>query len=145
VVCDPGGWAAGPVELDDDEVPAFDPVEFALPAALVPGAIAVGTFAALPAPLGSLTELVNPPGFAGPGGLPLTAAEPAPADPALGDPTALLVPVLGPLAAPPAEELPLPPPAPPPALCANAVNGAAERPRTSVRMCIRIAVLRFSQ
>ena len=55
-----------------------------------------------------------PPGFAGPLGTPLTAAEPAPVEPALGVPTALEDPAVGPLAAPAAEPPALPaPPAPP--------------------------------
>jgi hypothetical protein len=61
---------------------APEPDDWAVPALLVPGA--VGSLAALPAPLGSLTELFGPPGLAGPGGTPLTAAVPAPAEPALG-------------------------------------------------------------
>jgi hypothetical protein len=112
VVCEFGARVAGPVEPDVVDVPAFDPVEeFAVPTVLVPGAIADGTFAALPAPLGSLSELLIPPGLAGPAGAPLTAAEPAPADPALGEPTALVVPAVGPLAAPVAEPALAPPPA----------------------------------
>jgi hypothetical protein len=96
-----------------------DPVEFAVPKLLVPGA--VGAFTALPAPLGSLAELLRPPAFAGPLGTPLTAAVPAPGAPAFGEPTALPVPALGPLAAPavPPEAPPADPPAPPP-LCASA-------------------------
>src|SRR3954454_16189411 len=43
---------------------AADPVELAVPAALVPGA--VGTFAELPTPLGSLTALFSPPALAEP-------------------------------------------------------------------------------
>src|ERR1700681_2254481 len=53
-----------------------DPDEFAVPKVLVPGA--VGAFAELPAPLGSLLELLSPPAFAGPFGTPLTPAVPAP-------------------------------------------------------------------
>jgi hypothetical protein len=97
-----------------------DPVEFAVPKVLVPGA--VGAFAEFPAPLGSLPELLSPPTFAGPLGTPLTPAVPAPAEPALGDPAAPPVLAEGPLAAPPAAEPPpadepppaLPPPPPPP-------------------------------
>jgi len=81
--------------------------ELAVPRALVPGA--VGTFCGLPAPLGSLPELLSPPAFAGPLGTPLTAAVPAPAEPAGGEPTAELVPAVGPLVAPPVEPLPLDP------------------------------------
>ena len=95
-----------------------DPVEFAVPKVLVPGA--VGILTELPVPLGSLPELLMPPAFAGPFGTPLTAAVPAPAAPAFGEPTALPVPTLGPLAAPAAE---VPPPEVPPAdplVCASA-------------------------
>jgi hypothetical protein len=95
----------------------------AVPTVLVPGAS--GTFAELPAPLGSFPELFRPPALAGPLGTPLTPAVPAPAEPALGEPIALADPRVGPLAAPatdppaeaPPEEL-LPPPPPPP--CASA-------------------------
>ena len=112
------------VALDPPEpVPALpaDPDEFAVPKLFVPGA--VGTFAELPAPLRSLPELLSPPAFAGPLGTPLTAAVPAPAYPAFGDPTALPVPAVGPLEAPaeaapaappPADPLPAEPPADPP-------------------------------
>lgn len=96
-----------------------DPVALAVPNVLVPGG--AGTFWALPAPLGSFAELLRPPTFAGPLGTPLTAAVPAPAEPALGVPTALPLPVLGPLAAdvdvPPPE---VPPADPPPPVCAKA-------------------------
>ena len=67
------------------------------------------TLAELPAPLGSLPELLRPPALAGPDGAPLTPAVPAPAEPAFGEPAALALPADGPLAAPPA----LPPPPPP--------------------------------
>jgi hypothetical protein len=111
-----------------------DPEEFAVPAALVPGAS--GIFAELPAPLGSLAELFGPPTLAGPLGTPLTPAVPAPAEPAFGEPKALPVPAVGPPAAPPADEppadappappppaLPPPEPPPPPPPCAKAANG----------------------
>jgi hypothetical protein len=97
---------------------AVEPVEFAVPNRLVPGAS--GTLAEFPAPLGSLSELFSPPAFAGPDGTPLMPAVPAPAEPALGDPTALPVPAVAPLAAPPADA---PPAEPPPLLCANAAIG----------------------
>jgi hypothetical protein len=90
---------------------------------------AVGSFKELPAPLGSFNELFNPPALAGPLGTPLTAAVPAPAEPALGDPAALPVPAVGPLAAPPAVPPPAdpppadPPPELPPPLCAKAASG----------------------
>jgi hypothetical protein len=99
-----------PPAARDDAVPPRpgvapgDPVEFAVPAAFVPGVWEA--FAALPAPLGSLTELFVPPALPGPMGTPLTPALPAPAEPAAGEPTAL--PLLA--APPPADE---PPPAPP--------------------------------
>src|SRR5438132_1974090 len=76
------------------------PDDCAVPALLVPGAGGEESFAELPAPLGSLAELFRPPALAGPDGMPLIADVPAPAEPALGDPTALLVPPVAPLAAP---------------------------------------------
>src|SRR3954470_18628106 len=78
---------------------AVEPVEFAVPNRLVPGAS--GTLAEFPAPLGSLSELFSPPVLAGPEGTPLMPEVPAPAEPAFGDPTALPVPAVAPLAAPP--------------------------------------------
>jgi hypothetical protein len=102
-------------EPPDDEPPEPEPDEFAVPTVFVPGA--VGTFDALPAPLGSFAALFSPPGFAGPLGTPLTAAEPAPVEPAEGVPAALGEVAVGPLAAPPPVEplaLLAPPPAPPP-------------------------------
>src|SRR5688572_27484515 len=86
-------------------VPEGGPDELAVPAELVPGG--AGTFAALPAPLGSFAELFRPPTLAGPLGTPLTPAVPAPAAPAFGEPVALPVPVEGPLAAPPGEAPPV--------------------------------------
>jgi hypothetical protein len=56
---------------------------------LVLGGGGGGTLAALPMPLGSLTELLTPPTLPGPDGMPLTPVVPAPAEPALGVPTAL--------------------------------------------------------
>src|SRR5712672_3924637 len=88
---------AEPVVMDDG-----NPDELAVPALLVPGGGGEASFAELPAPLGSLPELLSPPAPAGPDGTPLTPAVPAPAEPALGEPTALLPPAEGPLAAPPA-------------------------------------------
>jgi hypothetical protein len=107
----PALFPAEPVVMED-------PDELAVPALLVPGGGGDASFDELPAPLGSLPELFSPPAFAGPEGTPLTPAVPAPAEPALGEPTALPLPADGPLAAPPA----LPPPAPP-ALCALARTG----------------------
>lgn len=69
---------------------SFAPLdEFAVPALLVPGG-GDAVLDALPAPLGSLPELFRPPAFAGPGGTPLTPDVPAPAEPALGEPAALV-------------------------------------------------------
>src|SRR3954452_23054093 len=135
IAASPGTWGPGlvtpsirpPVRLADPfaaptvplrapaEPAAADPDELAVPAALVPGA--VGTLAALPAPLGSLTALFSPPALAGPLGTPLIPAVPAPADPAFGVPAGLADPAVGPLAAPvavpPAAPAAAPPPAPP--------------------------------
>src|ERR1700738_4194193 len=73
---------ADPVVMEDPVV-AGDPDELAVPALLVPGAGGAATFAELPAPLGSLPELLSPPALGPPGG-PL-AAPPAlpPAPPPL--------------------------------------------------------------
>jgi hypothetical protein len=94
---------------------APEPVDCAVPELLVPGA--VESLAELPAPLGSLPELFKPPWFAGPGGTPLTADGPAPAEPAAG----LLLPAdvppaVPPALAPPALAPPALPPVPPPPL-----------------------------
>src|SRR3954466_9950045 len=111
---------AAPADPVVTPVPVFapDPDELAVPALLVPGGGGVASLDELPAPLGSLPELFRPPAFAGPDGTPLTPDVPAPADPALGEPTALPLPAEGPLAAPPA----LPPLAPPPP-CAWGIIG----------------------
>jgi hypothetical protein len=109
----PGAGRADPV-VTPEPVLTPEPVEFAVPALLVPGAGGDASFDELPAPLGSLPELFNPPALAGPDGTPLTPAVPAPAEPEFGEPTALPVPAEGPLAAPPV----LPPLAPPPLPCA---------------------------
>jgi hypothetical protein len=138
-----------PVEPELPAVAAEEdaPDEFAVPKVFVPGA--VGDFAALPAPLGSFTALFKPPAFAGPLGTPLTAAVPAPAEPALGEPTALPVPAVGPLVAPaadPAEEEPPaeePPPEPPPPLCARTPNGNRHVASTNT-LIVRINVIRES-
>src|SRR5450756_1104869 len=73
----PGVAPTEPVVVVDPD----DPEELAVPALLVPGGGGEAT-------------------LAGPDGTPLTAAVPAPAEPALGEPVAL--PTDGPLAAPPA-------------------------------------------
>jgi hypothetical protein len=72
------------------------PDDCAVPALLVPaGEASLDEFAA---PLGSSPALFNPPGFAGPDGMPLILDVPAPAEPAFGEPAALLLPADGPLA-----------------------------------------------
>jgi len=91
------------------------PEDCAVPALLVPGEGGEASLAELPAPLGSWPALFSPPTLAGPDGTPLTLEVPAPAEPALGVPTALPVPADDPPAAPPA--LPLPP------LCASEITG----------------------
>ena len=88
------------------------PDDWAVPALLVPDAGGEASLDEFPAPLGSSPELFNPPGAAGPGGTPLMPCEPAPAEPALGEPAAL--PLLLPADDPPAD---------PPALWANEATG----------------------
>jgi hypothetical protein len=127
----------------DDELPdtapvVTEPVELAVPALLVPGGDAV--FEALPAPLGSLSELLRPPALAGPEGTPLTPDVPAPAAPALGEPTALVLPAVGPLAGP-APPVPLAPPAPPPVLCANELSGDSASRIAAIVARLEIAVI----
>jgi hypothetical protein len=108
LVCGPAAAAPStPALLPAEPVVANDPDELAVPALLVPGGGGDATLAELPAPLGSLPELLSPPALAGPDGTPLTPAVPAPAEPALGEPTALPLPAEGPLAAPPALAPPL--------------------------------------
>jgi hypothetical protein len=108
----PAAGRAEPVVTEEPTV-AEGPDEFAVPALLVPGGGGEATFAELPAPLGSLPELLRPPALAGPDGTPLTPAVPAPGEPALGEPAALPLPAEAPLAAPPA-------------LCAIAVTGSVK-------------------
>src|ERR1700704_5261781 len=107
-----GADLAEPVVTPAPEFAAA-PDELAVPALLVPGGGGAASFDELPAPLGSLPELFRPAALPGPDGIPLTPAVPAPAEPALGEPTALPLPADGPLATPPAFP---PPPAPPPPL-----------------------------
>jgi hypothetical protein len=129
------------VEAELPAVPVEDdaPDEFAVPNAFVPGAVC--SFVAFPAPLGSFTELFNPPALAGPLGTPLTPAVPAPAEPAFGEPAAVPLPAVGPLAAPvaePAEEPPAdapppePPPEPPPLPCASTLPGRRHAVRINI-------------
>jgi hypothetical protein len=94
------GALADPVVVVLGDLP---PDGYAVPKELVPGVLA--DFAEFPAPLESFTELPRPPAFAGPLGTPVTAAEPAPAEPAFGVPFGL-TPAGGPLEAPLAEPLP---------------------------------------
>jgi hypothetical protein len=124
-------------ELPETAPVVAEPVEFAVPALLVPDGETV--FEALPAPLGSLSELLRPPALAGPDGTPLTPAVPAPAAPALGEPTALLLPAVGPLAAP-VPPVPLAPPAPP-ALCANELSGDSTSRIAAIAAGLEIAVI----
>jgi hypothetical protein len=86
----PGAEPAEPVVTPAPEF-AAEPDELAVPALLVPGAGGEATFAEFATPLGSLPELLRPPALAGPDGTPLTAAGPAPAEPALGEPAAPLL------------------------------------------------------
>src|SRR3979409_2621559 len=80
----PGAELAEPDGLDP--VGTEEPDELAVPALLVPDAGGEFIFAELPAPLGSLPELLRPPTLAGPEGTPLTPAVPAPPQPAFGEP-----------------------------------------------------------
>jgi hypothetical protein len=120
----PGVAPAEPVVVVDPVV-ADDPEELAVPALLVPGG-GEATLAAFPAPLGSLPELFRPPTLAGPDGTPLTAAVPAPAEPALGEPVAL--PPDGPLAAPPA-------------LCANEPAGDIKMAIAAIAAAVDVLII----
>lgn len=140
----PAAGLADPVVVEDPVV-AGDPEELAVAALLVPGAGGAATFAELPAPLGSLPELLRPPAFAGPDGTPLTPAVPAPAEPALAEPAALPVPADGPLAAPPAlPPAPPAPPPPPPALCANECIGPMRSAMATIDAVTDILVIGIS-
>src|ERR1700722_15961304 len=85
----PAGFAVPTVVDPRGPPPAedVDPEELAVPAEFVPGVL--DAFGALPWPLGSFPELLRPPTLAGPT-TPLTAAVPAPGEPALGAPARLL-------------------------------------------------------
>jgi hypothetical protein len=115
------GLTARPSPIEEEFGVEDLPEGLAVPTVLLVGTS--GAFAELPKPLGSFPELFSPPTFAGPLGTPLTPWVPAPAEPALGEPAGLVAPLVGPLAAPPADappaeappdELPPPPPPPPP-------------------------------
>jgi hypothetical protein len=95
-----------------------------------------------PAPLGSSLELFKPPTLAGPDGTPLNPDVPAPAEPAFGEPAAVLLPVEGPLAAPPALAPPAPPPllAPPP-LWASDMTGKARITAAVTTILVNIIVI----
>jgi hypothetical protein len=129
-VAPPAGLPAVPTVDEPRGTPPVedaDPEELAVPAELVPGV--VDTFAALPAPLGSLPELLRPPTLPGPV-TPLTPAVPAPAAPALGAaPVAPDAPLADPPPADPPPADPPPPPPPPPA--ANTDTGARRAATTS--------------
>jgi len=123
-VARPAGLPAVPTVRDPTgppPAPDVEPEGLAVPAELVPGALEA--FAAFPAPLGSLPELLRPPALPGPV-TPLIAAVPAPAEPALGA-APVAAPEAPPADAPPGEEPPdeEPPPDPPPPLCARADMG----------------------
>jgi hypothetical protein len=107
---------------------AEEPDEFAVPALLVPGGGCDTTFDELPTPLGSLPELLRPPTLPGPDGTPLMPAVPAPAEPALGEPAALPLPAVDPLAAPPA-------------LCANDATGEARRATVVMKAAMDVLVI----
>jgi len=120
-VAPPAGLPAVPTVFEPAGAPPgleVDPEELAVPAELVPGLL--DALAALPAPLGSLPELLRPPtlGAAGAPSAELAPAEPTPCAPA-GDEAA---PAAAPDDAPPADPPPAPPPPPPPP-CARADIG----------------------
>jgi hypothetical protein len=106
LLCGPVISVPDPADLPEPVVtplPVLTPApdDCAVPEVLVPGAGDDARLDAFAAPLGSSPALLSPPGAAGPGGTPLMACEPAPAEPALGEPTAL--PLLLPADDPPAD------------------------------------------
>src|SRR3954453_5932685 len=117
----------------DPARPAVEPVEVAVPAVLVPGG--AGVAAGLPAPPRSPEIFVA---FVGPVGAPLIAALPVSAAPALGEPAAVPLPVLGgvvvapvveaPVLAPPGEVPVFAPPAAAPVAAPPAEAPPAELP-----------------
>jgi hypothetical protein len=101
------------------------------PVGLVLGGGGGGTLAALPMPLGSLTELLTPPALPGPGGMPLTPVVPAPAEPAFGVPMAPPDP-----AAAPAPDAP--------AFCANELKDPINVAATVIAMMVEVFDIGFS-
>jgi hypothetical protein len=97
---------------------------------LVLGGGGGGTFDALPMPLGSLTELLTPPTLPGPDGMPLTPVVPAPAEPALGVPTALP----DPAAVPPGA----------PVFCANELKDPIKLAATASAIVVEVVDIGFS-
>jgi hypothetical protein len=110
---------------------ALLPDDCAVPEELVPGVCGDAWRDALPAPLGSSLEFFNPPGAAGPGGTPLMPCDPAPAEPALGEPAALPL-VL------PADDPPADPPADPPELWASEAAGNA---RSAIAVMVDVSFI----
>jgi hypothetical protein len=100
------------------------------PVGLVLGGAGGGTLAALPMPLGSLTELLTPPTLPGPDGMPLTPVVPAPAEPALGVPTVLPDPAA------------VPPDAP--AFCANELKDPIKVAATASARVVEVFDIGFS-
>jgi hypothetical protein len=122
-VAPPAGLPEVPTVVEPIGAPLpldVDPEELAVPPEFVPGVLIA--FAALPAPLESLPELLRPPTLAGPGApsAELAPAEPTPCAPA-GDEAA---PAAAPLdVVPPPDPPPAPPAPPPPPPCARAEMG----------------------
>jgi hypothetical protein len=106
LLCGPVISVPDPADLPEPVVtplPVLTPApdDCAVPEVLVPGAGGDARLDAFAAPLGSSPALLSPPRAAGPGGTPLMPCEPAPAEPALGEPAAL--PLLLPANDPPAD------------------------------------------
>jgi hypothetical protein len=97
---------------------------------LVLGGGGGGTLAALPMPLGSLTELLTPPTLPGPEGMPLTPVVPAPAEPALG------------VLTPPPDPAAVPPDAP--VFWANELTDPANVAATAIAMVVEVFDIDFS-
>jgi hypothetical protein len=97
---------------------------------LVLGGGGGGTLAALPMPLGSLTELLTPPTLPGPDGMPLTPVVPAPAEPAFGVPMA------------PPDPAAVPPDAP--EFWANELKDPINVAATAIAMVVEVFDIGFS-